>query len=145
MSDDMCPDTCVGYTGPYTELDACPECGELQYEPTVLAASNGEVKIPRRQFKTIPLGPQIQAIWRNSKGAEAMKHRQCQLDKIFETLAVPGAKIREWDDIYSGEAFYKAAQQGKIQPDDFVLVLSLDYFQCTSSHVNAPPSSLFWS
>ncbi|KAI6025983.1 hypothetical protein F5J12DRAFT_715953, partial [Pisolithus orientalis] len=29
---DMCPDTCIAFTGPYATLDACPICGEDRYD-----------------------------------------------------------------------------------------------------------------
>ncbi|TBU29097.1 hypothetical protein BD311DRAFT_611611, partial [Dichomitus squalens] len=53
---DMCPDTCVAYTGPFAELDHCPECGAARYE------TRGRKRVARRTFQTHPLGPQVQAL-----------------------------------------------------------------------------------
>ncbi|KAF8874895.1 hypothetical protein BD779DRAFT_1387635, partial [Infundibulicybe gibba] len=55
---DMCIDTCIAFTGPYEDLEACPFCGKSRYEPDPLKPHK---KIPRRQFVTIPIGPVIQA------------------------------------------------------------------------------------
>lgn len=37
MMHDMCINTCVGFTGPFGDLQHCPECGEAQYDQEVLA------------------------------------------------------------------------------------------------------------
>ncbi|TBU25586.1 hypothetical protein BD311DRAFT_607184, partial [Dichomitus squalens] len=55
---DMCPDSCVAYTGPFAGLDHCPieECGMARYE------TQGRKRVARRTFQTHPLGPQVQAL-----------------------------------------------------------------------------------
>ncbi|KAI6155007.1 hypothetical protein BKA82DRAFT_3952152, partial [Pisolithus tinctorius] len=67
---DMCPDTCVAFTGPYAALDACPICGEDRYDAIRLRTSGGRSHIARRKFVTIPLGPQLQALWRDPEHAK---------------------------------------------------------------------------
>jgi hypothetical protein len=42
---DMCVKTCVAYVGPFRDLDTCPYCGELRYDPIKLAASDGKTKV----------------------------------------------------------------------------------------------------
>ena len=32
ISHDMCPDTCIGYTGPFINCDHCPICGKEHYQ-----------------------------------------------------------------------------------------------------------------
>ncbi|KAH8979255.1 hypothetical protein EDB92DRAFT_1778286, partial [Lactarius akahatsu] len=53
LEHDMCIKSCIAYTGPYDELDACPRCGTSRYVP---GTTN-----PRKRFATIPIGPVIQA------------------------------------------------------------------------------------
>ncbi|EJF56246.1 hypothetical protein DICSQDRAFT_71908, partial [Dichomitus squalens LYAD-421 SS1] len=55
---DMCPDTCVAYTGPFADLDRCPakDCGIPRYE-----TREGK-RVACRTFQTHPLGPQVQAL-----------------------------------------------------------------------------------
>lgn len=50
---DMCINSCMGYTGAYADLQACPFCGQLRH--------NRE-KDPRKQFTTLPLATQLQAL-----------------------------------------------------------------------------------
>jgi hypothetical protein len=69
---DMCPNTCVAYTGPFAELESCPECGEPRFDPIRLQASGGLVKIARQEFHTIPLGLQLQALWATPAGATSI-------------------------------------------------------------------------
>jgi len=58
---DMCINTCLAYTGPFAPLTNCPFCGEHRYERHLHVDS----KTPRCQFVTLPLGPQLQALWRH--------------------------------------------------------------------------------
>ncbi len=40
--------------------------------PEVLATSGGIRKVPQRRFVTLPIGPQLQALWRTPEGARNM-------------------------------------------------------------------------
>ncbi|KAG1787220.1 uncharacterized protein HD556DRAFT_1247168, partial [Suillus plorans] len=64
---DMCLNTCIGFTAPFASLDHCPECTEPRYDQEVFEATGA--KVPRRQFSTIPVGQQLQAIHRSPEGA----------------------------------------------------------------------------
>jgi len=59
---DMCIKSCFAYTGPFTELSACPECDEPRYNPIT--------KKTRQTFHTMLLGPQLQALWKDRESAE---------------------------------------------------------------------------
>ena len=49
---DMCPNSCMAFTGPFSALDKCQFCGEGHFRK-----SRGCDKvIPRRQFVTLPMG-----------------------------------------------------------------------------------------
>ena len=61
----MCVNSCLGFTGPYSNLDCCPKCGESRYNEKELTESEGRRKVPRQVFTTFPIGPQIQARWKN--------------------------------------------------------------------------------
>ncbi|KIJ05981.1 hypothetical protein PAXINDRAFT_38896, partial [Paxillus involutus ATCC 200175] len=71
---DMCPESCVGFTGPFTDLETCPvsSCGASRWDPGRLRASNGRVKVAAKKFTTIPLGPQLQAQYRDPQSARSM-------------------------------------------------------------------------
>lgn len=126
---DMCPNTCIAYTGPFSELDQCPECNSPRYDPIKLEASEGENTVPQRRFYTIPLGPQIQALWRNPEGARDMRYRVIETDKILRG----GPGTENYNDIYSGSDYLDAVESGKIAKDDMVLMLSIDGAQLYQS------------
>ncbi|KAI5981466.1 hypothetical protein F5J12DRAFT_731404, partial [Pisolithus orientalis] len=67
---DMCPDTCVAFTGPYSSLDMCPICGRDRYDHIRLCTSGGRSHVAHQKFVTIPLGPQLQALWRDPQHAK---------------------------------------------------------------------------
>ncbi|KIK76909.1 hypothetical protein PAXRUDRAFT_17865 [Paxillus rubicundulus Ve08.2h10] len=67
---DMCPDSCVGFTGPFKDLDDCPTCNKSQWNEAKLHVSNGCIKVSLKKFPTIPLGPQLQALYRDPKSAQ---------------------------------------------------------------------------
>ncbi|KAH9053635.1 hypothetical protein EDB87DRAFT_1545318, partial [Lactarius vividus] len=60
---DMCYNSCVAFTGPFSGLRTCPECSEARYE--TITRGKKLVLVPRKQALTIPVGPQIQAQYRS--------------------------------------------------------------------------------
>ena len=68
----MCVESCVGFTGPFAELESCPECGRSRYDEKALEESGGVRKIPRKVFTTFPVGPQLQARWKHPQTASDM-------------------------------------------------------------------------
>jgi hypothetical protein len=62
---DMCHNSCITYTGPFSDHEQCPHCSEPRYDALRLENSNGKVKVASQQFYTLPLGPQLQALWRS--------------------------------------------------------------------------------
>ena len=124
----MCPNSCVAYTGPFSELQHCPECGEARYD----TAASGE-KTPRQEFHTIPLGPQLQALWRTPASAHAMEHRKCRTEVIFNELEENDGSIDIYDDVYHGSEYIAAVMRGDITPNDKVLMFSIDGAQLYAS------------
>ena len=59
--DHMCVNSCVAFVGPFSELDACPECNEPHFDEHHQTHANK--RIPCAVFHTIPIGPQLQALW----------------------------------------------------------------------------------
>ncbi|KAG1847252.1 hypothetical protein C8R48DRAFT_547524, partial [Suillus tomentosus] len=66
---DMCPNTCLAYTGPYAHLDNCPICDASRWDQARLRSTNGRVKVAAQKFSTIPLGPQLQSLYRHPDSA----------------------------------------------------------------------------
>lgn len=104
---DMCINSCVGYTGAFVELVSCPHCGENRYEG-VLAK-----KIPRKQFYTLPLAPQLQALWRAPEGARSMEYRkQCTEEVLRDLQTNAGAKSLLYKDFFNGSDYIEAGEAG---------------------------------
>ncbi|KAM6489027.1 hypothetical protein JOM56_015517 [Amanita muscaria] len=86
---DMCPKACVAYTGPFAQLENCPECGVSRYKTedelseSVRKKKKQNMKVPRQQFYTIPLGPQLQALWRTPQNAFFMRYRNRRTQEIL--------------------------------------------------------------
>ncbi|KAF8152326.1 hypothetical protein B0H34DRAFT_664121 [Crassisporium funariophilum] len=129
----MCPDTCIAYTGPFSELDKCPKCHKSRYDPILLESSNGLKKVPQRRFHTMPLGPQIQTLWQSPETAKAMRHRKQETEKILEQLEQNGNKLEEWQDIYYGTGYLNVVRSENITPNDTVLLMSIDGAQLYQS------------
>ncbi|KAG2099621.1 uncharacterized protein F5147DRAFT_712138 [Suillus discolor] len=68
---DMCPNTCLAFTGPYTDInhDECPRCGEERWDTK---KSTAQKKVACQTFNTCPVGPQLQALWLHPDHAEKM-------------------------------------------------------------------------
>ncbi|KAG2106604.1 uncharacterized protein F5147DRAFT_837832 [Suillus discolor] len=71
---DMCPNTCLAFTGPYTDIDhdECPRCGEERWDTK---KSTAQKKVACQTFDTCPVGPQLQALWLHPDHAEKMRWR----------------------------------------------------------------------
>lgn len=100
----------------------------------LLSASVPPVNLPnsgkpqqQQQFHTIPLGPQLQALWHREGPAKAMRHRRDKTKEIFAQLqSSPSCTIPLYDDIYHGHVYLQAVQDQHIGDDDMVVMLSID-------------------
>lgn len=118
---DMCINSCVGYTGPFAELECCPHCGQSRYE-----TKHGK-KVSRKQFSTFPIGPQLQALFRSEDGARSMRYRREYTAKILEELTRnKGQRTSPYTDFFDGSDYIEAVLRKKIADGDIVLVYSID-------------------
>ena len=115
---DMCPDTCVGFTGPLDDCDHCPLCGKDRYR--------SGTRVPQRQFVTIPLGPVIQALYGSPETAGKMHYREQATAQILEYAQTHGGKLKGYYDTTCGRDYLEAVKTGKIKNDDVCVQLSLD-------------------
>ena len=67
---DMCINSCIGYTGPFVDLECCPMCSQDRYDAE---------KAPRKWFHTIPIGLQLQALWHSP---DCIGYRRKYTEKI---------------------------------------------------------------
>src|ERR1700722_1568794 len=123
----MCRNSCIAYTGPFAELADCPECGEPRYDPLTPGKQR-----PRQTFSTMPLGPQLQALYRTPEQAEAMQYRVQETERILTEIAETG-EVSTFGDVFHGHEYLQAVHRGDIKGDDITLMLSIDGAQLYES------------
>ncbi|KAF8883747.1 hypothetical protein CPB84DRAFT_1713219, partial [Gymnopilus junonius] len=128
---DMCPNSCITYTGPFSSRDNCPKCNEPRYDPQTLASSHGRKKV--RQFHTIPLGPQLQALYRSSDHARKMHSRRVRMQEILDQLKASGGVMSKWSDIIHRSTYLEAVLDGRIKERDILIMMSIDGAQLYQS------------
>lgn len=118
---DMCVNTCLAFTGPFAPLTECPFCGERRYKQH----HNIAPQIPRRQFVTLPIGPQLQALWRHPVSVAKIRDR---LQRTATLLAQRNTDngIWDYDDVCCGSEYLDHVESGQISDNDMLLVLSMD-------------------
>ncbi|KAH7888270.1 hypothetical protein F5I97DRAFT_1942431 [Phlebopus sp. FC_14] len=129
---DMCPNTCLAYTGRNVDLESCPTCGTSRWNQEKYRASHGRTKVAARKFTTIPLGPQIQARYRHPESAQEMQYLQKRTREILHHIREHG-EVPDIDDVAMGWDFLGAIIDGDIQPHDAVVMVSLDGAQLYQS------------
>ena len=122
----MCIKGCIGFTGPFAGLEACPTCGKHRYNQLKLEATDGIVKVPRKVFTTFPVGPQLQARWRDPKTAEKMLYRWRKTQELWQECSESGGTPTDYNNVLSGEAYLGAVDNGTIGEYDTVLMFSLN-------------------
>ncbi|TFK59269.1 hypothetical protein BDN72DRAFT_749271, partial [Pluteus cervinus] len=106
---DMCPHGCLAFTGPFKLDKTCSRCGASRYR--------GGGEVPLKQFSTIPLGPQIQALWHHPDSAKEMRYLLDQTENI---------DMSNLEDFVHSSDFLSLSNQGKIQENDVFVMFSLD-------------------
>ena len=114
----MCINSCVAFTGPFDNLEECPICHEARYLD--------DTSTPRRVFHTIPIGPQLQALWRTKESAQNIRHRSQRTAAIIAEIEENAGHITLFNDIYHGSEYLAAVERGDITRDDMILIMSID-------------------
>lgn len=114
----MCKNSCIAYTGPFSNLDQCPKCGE----PKLCSLS----KKPSQEFHTILLGPILQALWREPSSAQRFGYRRTITRAIIGELESNAGLLSSYDDFFHGSDYLESVKKGEIGDDDIVLMLSID-------------------
>jgi hypothetical protein len=123
---DMCINSCLGYTSPFAGLDMCPQCGEPQYDQITLANSRGKVKKARQEFHTMPIGPQLQALWRHPDSVASVRYCETRTVEIMEELERNNGLLVSYNNYFHGSEYLEAVNSGCITPGDMVLMFSID-------------------
>ncbi|KIN94644.1 hypothetical protein M404DRAFT_167725 [Pisolithus tinctorius Marx 270] len=129
---DMCHNSCIAYTRPFSHLKACPMCHTSRWKEEQLQGTHRRSKVAAQTFTTIPIGPQLQALYRHKDSAIDMGYlTQCTaevLQQLHETGCIPLI-----DDIAMGWDYLRAVLDGDIKHNDAILMLLLDGAQLYDS------------
>jgi hypothetical protein len=109
----MCINSCIGFTGPFSELTKCPRCGKTRWDEVKLEVTNGRIKIPVKRFTTLPLGLQLQAMYRNPKSACDMRYLYERTQQVLDEYEEKN-KISIINDITAGWDYLGSSLTGDI-------------------------------
>ncbi|KAI6114439.1 hypothetical protein F5141DRAFT_1002244 [Pisolithus sp. B1] len=129
----MCVNSCAAYIGPLSDMDTCPECSKLCYNQVKFNKSGGKIKHPHAVFHMIPIALQIQSLWQHSESAEKMCYWHHHTQQIFCKLQKNDGLVDAYDNVFCSHAYLNAMTQNKIQPDDTLLMISIDGAQLYES------------
>ena len=130
---DMCPRSCIAYTGAYASLEKCPYnrgndlCNEPRYhKPT----SSGRLK-PRAQVQILPVMAKIRAMFANADTAKLLRHRDSCLQSALHLVGT--AATRKYSDYGDSQVHVmQHTELGLFQdPRDIAFALSTDGAQLT--------------
>jgi hypothetical protein len=88
---DMCPKSCIAYTGPYRDLDKCPFFIKSQGANTICNEPryrNGDTnkRKPRAQVQILPVMSTIHAMFHNADTAKQLRHRDSCLKQALHLV-----------------------------------------------------------
>jgi hypothetical protein len=131
VTNHMCPNTCLAYTGPYANDTECEICSTPRYDQEILQRSGGKTLKPNQKFCTIPIGPQIQAAFRHPEGARNMRYRAERTAEILKN-----GRDEVFNDYIQGSDYLEAVVDGRIGENDVTLMFSIDGAQLYQSKVS---------
>ena len=129
----MCVKSCLGFTGPFANLEHCPDCGEARYKEQDLLQSDGERKVPQQVFTTFLVGLQLQACWKHPQMAKDMSYRWEKTQELHQECAETDEFPGLYDNILCGEAYQDIIDNGLVSEYDTVLIFSIDGMQLYQS------------
>ena len=133
---DMCINSCVAFTGPFLTLDKCPLCNEPRYDQFRLQSTHGKEKVPRQEFHTIPIGPQLQALYREPGSATVAHYLRDERSRVLSAIEENGCPDK-YSDVLHGSDLVEAFHDGRITEDDIVLMFSVDGAQLYAKKASA--------
>lgn len=148
LKHDMCPNTCLAYTGPFSDLDTCSTCQASCWDQAKLQGNSS--KVPAQQFTTVPLGLQLQAHTCTCESTCSMRYLWDRTLKVLHKVTIDGPDILVVNDVVMGWDYLGVVLAGDIKEHDIVLMVSLNRAQLFDSQeldcwmyiwiiVNLPP------
>lgn len=132
----MCINSCVAFTGPFLTLDKCPICKEPRYDQFRLQSTHGRDKVPRQEFHTIPIGPQLQALYREPRSATATHYLRDERSRVLSAIEENGCPDK-YSDVLHGSDLIETFRDGRVAENDIVLMFSVDGAQLYAKKASA--------
>ncbi|KAF8650584.1 hypothetical protein AX16_005183 [Volvariella volvacea WC 439] len=111
---DMCPKSCLAFTGPFADHEHCMRCGSPRYHAT--KRKKGQ-PVARKQFPTLPLGPQLQTLWRHPESARHMRFLEEKTASVSDALVRSNGVLSEYEDFYHSSDYLDLVRAGRVRPN----------------------------
>jgi hypothetical protein len=82
--------------------------------------------IARQEVHTMPLGPQLQALYHDSQSAKKISYRLTRTEEVIKELQENDGVMESYGDFLHGREYLEAVRSGQITENDMVLMLSID-------------------
>jgi hypothetical protein len=131
---DICPDSCIAYTGPFQDMRACPyvrdgkTCGKSRYSPPRVQSSNMKDK-PLAQMLHLPVMATIRAMFANETSSNLLRHRDRCLQEALHVTAEATRKYSDFGDSRVHMQHYKRGLFNDAR--DIAFAMSTDGAQLT--------------
>lgn len=134
---DMCPRSCIAYTGDYKMLTHCPyvssgknsACNEPRYRP--LTSRSSRLQKPRAEVQILPVMATIRAMYANANTSRLMRNRDSCLKEALHLIAT--AATRRYSDYGNSQVHLLQYERLGLfrEPRDVALAISSDGAQLT--------------
>ncbi|EIW62750.1 uncharacterized protein TRAVEDRAFT_34095 [Trametes versicolor FP-101664 SS1] len=121
--DEMCINSCIGFTGPFAAHNHCHKCGQPRYCPVKLAAGK---KVPWQKFVTMLPGPQVQAVYRSEEGTDDLGWFHKAVCEIIASTPLGAPSLSKYYDLVSSTELLRLVADGTLGPHDVILMHSID-------------------
>ncbi|EIW77607.1 hypothetical protein CONPUDRAFT_61883, partial [Coniophora puteana RWD-64-598 SS2] len=132
IENDMCWDSCMGFTGPDANLQACSRCHKPRYDQDILNRTGGKIR-KSRKFYTYPLATQLQAAFGDWDNAKDLGYRVERTHELLDRLFNNKTQIPSFEDYIDGTDYLEGVLDAKIQDNDIVVMSSMDAAQLIDS------------
>lgn len=119
---DMCPNSCIAYTGPLLNENKCYVCKESRWDPKYVGK-----KVAAAKFTTLTVGTQLQALYSSPESAQLMCYRREKTKPLLEKIQ-NGIEMHfdTYDDIFTSFDYYDLVKSGAVNDKSILLMLSMD-------------------
>ncbi|KAL0573605.1 hypothetical protein V5O48_008352 [Marasmius crinis-equi] len=124
---DQCINTCMAFTGKDEHSIICGHCGKSCFDPKTIKLC--------RQYPSLPLGTQLQAMWQTPGSVSKVQHCAKQTKELLDEQQANGGKLNTYNDLLCGSDYLDLVEEGKIKDTDMVIAILMDGAQiyCTKS------------